>query len=241
MKETLVKDIIIEVTRDHIKDVILANRSITKADYLEFLKNIGIDVSRNILCLYIPNNTNTYHKIREFVLGDETWSWLEKNAYHTKVVQDIIAPTVYDKFTEVTIRKDKLSIRKEVEKGIGPLYIDINTLGEGVKRTTLIYLITEYLNPRLILWDDIETAMHPSLLRTTLKRLTEQDRQVIVTTHSIDVLTELAYLEPKNTQAILLTKTPNDIVNYKTLTIDQLDEILEKGLDPRKLADILKL
>jgi len=152
-----------------------------------------------------------------------------------------LAPAIYDRFTEVTIRKDRLCVRKEVSEEIGPLYIDVDSLGEGVKRVLLTYLVVEYLNPRIVLWDDIEVAAHPSLLETLLKWLVISGRQVIISTHSIDVLYVLTQIQPKNARILILSKDQEDIVKYKSMGIEELEDCIGSGIDVRKIIEGFKL
>ena len=236
-----VKNITLKLTQNGTVDTLLEDTKINNIDYIRFLKALGAEPEKiPPLCTYIPNDSQTYRQIRDFILKDETWSSIEKKGLHSKVVKELLAPTVYDKFTEILIKKDKLSIRKEVEEDIGPLYIDIDSLGEGVKRTTLAYLTVEHLNPKIVLWDDIETATHPGLLETTLKWLTNKPQQTIITTHSLDVLYEIAYLEPKQCNIITLKKNKEDTITHRTLPPDELEDLLDKGIDARKIIDILE-
>ena len=240
-KELRVESIKIDITRDGIKRVVLNDKEARDSDYRELLKALGIDTERGVLGVYIPNNSKAYEMIDSFVLKDSVWSWIEKEGLHKKVVKNILAPAIYDKFTEVTIKRDKLCVRKEVSEDIGPLYIDVDSLGEGVRRVLLTYLVVEYLRPKLLLWDDLEVAAHPSLLEFTLKWLAESRRQVVVSTHSIDVLYLLTQVRPKDCRVIVLRKSSDDIVSYKTLELDELEDYLGSGVDVRKIIEEFEL
>jgi predicted ATPase len=113
----------------------------------------------------------------------------------------------------------------------------LNDLGEGVKRGVLTYFSIEYLNPAIILWDDIEVAAHPSLLDATIKWLAESDRQVVLSTHSVDVLESFVRVEPKEAKVIMFKKDKEDIISYKSLTLDEVEDLLDKGIDPRKIVE----
>ena len=234
-----VNEILITLNTKKIEEVKVAkNASVPDFEsYKDFLRSAGINPETNELCLYIPNNTNAYNTITSFVLKDEVWSWIEKRGLHSKVVKDLVEPAVTDKFTEVTIRKDRLCLRKEVSEKIGPLYIDINSIGEGVKRAVLVYLAVEYLNPRIVLWDDVEVAAHPSLLESMLKWLSESKRQAVLATHSIDVLYALAQTPPKNANIIILNKNSEDTVSHKEITPEKLRDYMEGGVDIRKIPE----
>ena len=150
-------------------------------------------------------------------------------------------PTIYDRFTEVTIRRDRLCVRKEVDEEVGPLYIDVDSLGEGVRRILLIYLVVEYLRPKILLWDDLEVALHPSLLESTIKWMAASNRQVVVSTHSLDVLHTLIQVRPRDCRVIVLRKDSRDFVDYRVLMLDELEEFFESGVDVRKIIEELEL
>lgn len=234
-----VRGITIILDTDHVVEVrVDENGSVPDFEsYQDFLRSAGINLETNELCLYIPNNTNAYNAIARFVLEDEVLSWIEKRGLHRRVVKDLVEPSVTDKFTEVTITRDKLCLRKEVSEDIGPLYIDVNSIGEGVKRAVLAYLAIEYLNPRIVLWDDIEVAAHPSLLENMLAWLSKSKRQVVLATHSIDVLYSLTQISPKNAKIIVLSKNQEDTVFHKEMDLAKLSDYLEGGVDIRKLVE----
>lgn len=62
-------------------------------------------------------------------------------------------------------------------------------------------LLLEAVKPKIVLWDDFEVFAHPSLIETLLKWLTEEDWQVVLSTHSIDILYALLSIK-KNTRKI---------------------------------------
>ena len=225
------------------RTIILANNIELKLPegYLEFIRELGCSLERNLIAFYIPNSTRYYRrKLLNFILRDNVLRWIEKHGFHRKVTE-MLSEVVYDKFTELLLRRDRLCLRKEVNGSIGPLYIDIDSLGEGVRRFVLIYLAIEYLDPRIVLWDDVEVAMHPSFLGVLIKWLSSSDRQVVLTTHSIDVLYALTVVRPEDCRVIILRKTPSDEVEWKALSLDELEEFFESGVDIRKIVDELEL
>ena len=130
-REMEVDNIEIRITTKDIK-VLLNGKEVNKNNYEDFLNSLGVNSGRRILSLYIPNNSDAYKTLGSFVLRDDVWSWIEKEGLHGKVVKELLEPTIYDKLTEVIIKRDKLCVRKEVSENIGPLYINIDSLGEGI-------------------------------------------------------------------------------------------------------------
>jgi len=234
-------DVRVVVRSNGSSEIWFAERSLDNATYQLVLNSLGCSLDRNLVALYIPNNTVYYDMLKGFALRDEVLRWIEKNGFHRKVVDEYISRAVYDRFTEVLKRGDRLCLRKEIDRGIGPLYIDVDSIGEGIKRFILTYFAIEYLNPKIVLWDDIEVAAHPSLLEIVIRWLSESGRQIVISTHSLDVLHILTLIMPKNARVIVLRKTRDDIVEWRSFEIDEIDEIVGKGIDIRKIVDELEI
>jgi len=96
------------------------------------------------------------------------------------------------------------------------------------------------LEPALIPWDDAEVALHPTLAERVVEWLSNLNSQVVVTTHSIDLLRAYAKASPPNSQLIHLERRSDDTVEHHTVPPEEVEELLGKGLDPR-LAIELKL
>jgi len=101
--------------------------------------------------------------------------------------------------------------------------------------------LVEVLKPELVLWDDFEVFAHPSLIKSLLKWLAEGDWQVVLTTHSIDVLYELLDVKPGDLSVLQLAKTDDDVLIYEKLTFDDLEDLFLANQDPRLLSDLLAL
>lgn len=207
---------------------------------LKVLITLGVRPAgdRDILAVYIPNDSRAFENLLGFAMRDEVLRWAEKEGYNARVAR-LVSEVVYDRFTEVLLRGQELSLRKEGAKG--PMYVDLRSVGEGVRRFVLVYYAVEYINPRLVLWDDIEVSMHPSLLRVTLNWLAGSGRQVVISTHSLDTLYNLALVHPRNCRVMVLRKTPDDVVDWRAFTLDEIEELLDSRVDPRKIVDELEL
>jgi len=195
------------------------------------------DVSR--LTFLIPNDTLFIKDLHGRLL--EVWDAIVKEGLHREIVSRLVNPVVYDKFTEILIERNQLKLRNEVGGDIGPLYITLTDLGDGVEKVTTVGLALEYFKPRVVLWDDLEVAMHPGLVRSILRWLTSRDWQVVISTHSIDVLNIFTDLGLKDGKIILLRKTSDDFIEVSSYTPMEMGDIIEKGIDIRKIIDILEL
>lgn len=183
--------------------------------------------------LFIPNDSEFVSIVESRLFGE--WPRVVKSRSHVKIAREIINPTIDEFFTEIIKEEVELKVRKEVEGE--PYYIAVGDLGSGVYKALCISLFISVTNPKIIIWDDFEAAAHPSLLRKLLEWLSQNDWQVFLATHSIDTLNELAEIKPKDAQIIQIKKTAEDVLTHKTLTIGELSDLLNSGIDPRLLVD----
>lgn len=183
--------------------------------------------------LFIPNSSE-FVSIVESIIS-RNWPRVVKSKSHVTVTRDIINPTIDEFFTEIIREDSELKVRKEV--GGEPSYIAVKDLGSGIYKAMCISLLISVINPKIIIWDDFEAAAHPSLLRKLLEWLSQNDWQVVLATHSIDTLNELAAIKPKDAQIIQLKKTSGDVLTNRTLTIEELSELLNSGIAPRLIVD----
>ena len=239
--EVSVSSVQVRIDRDGSVKASFDSVEVRGEDYVNLLKSLGAGLGRSVVALYVPNNSEAFSKLYSYIMRGEVLSWIEKTGVHRRVVREILTQAIYDRFTEVIVKGRELCVRKEVSEELGPLYVNVNSLGEGVRRVLLTYLVTEYLRPKIFLWDDIEVAAHPTLLESTIKWLAESGMQVVISTHSIDVLYALTQVRPKDCKVIALRKNQEDIVNYQTLTLDKLEEYLRTATDIRKIVDELEL
>lgn len=183
--------------------------------------------------VFTPADSEFLERVRNALFT--RWNWIEKSGSPVRVTREVINPVIDEVFTEVTPRTDGLYARKEVEGE--PFYVNVRDLGAGIQKTLNTLLFLDACAPQLVLWDDFEMAAHPSLLRGLLRWLVDKDWQVVLATHSIDVLYELTEIGPEDASVMQLRKAGEDILTYRTLTVEDLDDFLSAGHDPRLLVD----
>ena len=189
------------------------------------------------ISIYIPNDTEIVNKYAKYVSSMEN-EIVKIGA--TKRVAEFVNRCIDEKYTEVLWKREGLSCRKELPDG-SLLYPKLNDLGDGIKRATIIMLLLEAHSPRIVLWDDFETASHPTLIRAQLEWLSKKDWQVVLATHSIDVLYQLLELEisPAELQILQMKKLNDDTLVHESLTIDELEDLMNANADPRLLVGAL--
>lgn len=182
--------------------------------------------------LYIPNSDEFMRALEAQLVN--SWSMVERTGAHFRVVRDIISKVVEDRFTEAYVRFNRIVLRKELPSG-EPYAVRARDLGDGIERFLMTALFLEAVEPKVVLWDDLEVAAHPSLIRKMIEWLAEHDWQVVASTHSIDVLHEFVLAEPKGAKVIALRKTADDALVHKVISLKRLESLIESGQDVRKL------
>jgi len=186
------------------------------------------------LVLFIPDNSILDELERRMRALKEL---IVKKGFHIELAK-FLNRCVNDEYSEIVFL-DPISLRKIYPDN--KVYIQLRDLGSGAEKVVKLMALFEVVEPRLIIIDDFEAGLHPSLLKLFLKWLKEKDWQIIISTHSIDVLYHLVDINPRDTTILLLTKSNVDVLYHKSLKLEELENILNANNDPRLLADNLDL
>jgi predicted ATPase len=157
----------------------------------------------DIAIFLAPSDTFLFKKIAESIEVEENWNAIIKSGAHVQVAKTV-GECVDDKYTELLFHKG-IRLRKELPDG-NILYIKIDDLGNGLRRAIPIFVWLEAFQPRLVLWDDFEASVHPSLIKQLITWLTKKEWQVVISTQSIDVLSQLLEVKPEDAKVIMLKK-----------------------------------
>jgi len=187
------------------------------------------------LVLFIPYTTSILSNLEQKM--KELKESITKQGHHISLAK-FLNECVNDEYSEIVFL-EPISLRKVYNDN--KVYIQIRDLGSGAEKVIKIMAILEVLSPELVLIDDFETGLHPTLIKLFLKWLKEKKWQKIISTHSIDVLYQLVEISPKDTTIIQLNKSNEDILTHNVLTLEQLEDIMDANNDPRLLVDILKI
>lgn len=217
------------------------------------------EIQKNETVLFFPNDTTFLNRLKKGIESEKYKNLIIKSGANFRVINELINKCVDDKYSEVFFAPD-LQARKEPSKGT-PYYVKIKDLGDGIERVTMITMFLEAIKPRLILWDDFEASVHPSLLKELLKWLFIKDWQVVISTHSIDVLSGLLdvtaeiisksisderlfdskKLDSSDFKILQLQKGGDDVLKHRELSLEDLENLFDANQDPRLLVDLLKL
>jgi hypothetical protein len=112
--------------------------------------------------------------------------------------------------------------------------IRLGDLGAGVHLYIVNRLLYEHYKPDVVLWDDLETHFNPRLLSHITEwfaDLVEEGKQVIVSTHSLEVVEKI--ISYVNDATVLLTSLRDGKLRVRKVKPDELEEWAKAGIDPR--------
>jgi len=158
-----------------------------------------------------------------------------------RAVAENISQLVYDKYKNITIEPflgGNTTINGLLEDG---RRIRLGDQGEGVQIYLIAKILYELEHPKVLLWDDIEAHLNPRMLLSLAEwffDILEKGNQVIVTTHSLEAARTIAGIN-EDKAAIHLTALEQGVLKTKKLTLKEVEEYLEAGIDVRVAEPLL--
>jgi predicted ATP-dependent endonuclease of OLD family len=139
-----------------------------------------------------------------------------------------------DKYSDITIEPFL-----ETKSSMNAYFIDgkrirMGDLGEGMQSYITTKMLYEIEQPDILLWDDIEAHMNPRMILNIANwfaDLIEQDKQIIITTHSLETVKIISGII-KNS-SIVLMNLKDGILESKNMNFEEFNNITKKGIDPR--------
>jgi len=155
-----------------------------------------------------------------------------------------------EEMTEIIRQNTDYHLRKIVKKNEEkkPIYPRLSDQGLGIYKLVLLVMWLSAIKPRLVLIDDLELASHISLIKYLINYLiNELKSQVIISTHSIDVINSVVDLyvnnviAPEEAQVILLNRADDDVLHVNHIDIHEVYAMMSAGHDPRKISEVFEL
>jgi len=112
--------------------------------------------------------------------------------------------------------------------------IRLGDLGDGTHMLVVARLLSEYLDPDLILWDDVESHMNPStltILAEWLSELVSKGKQVVITSHSLEAVNAITSIEHK--AVIVRVSRKGGVLEAKYYSSSDVEEFRKLGVDIR--------
>ena len=208
-----------------------------------------LDISANDV-IYIPNVTEYIDKLYDSLKGIEWWFKFQKSDAIINCAR-FISDVTSEKITEIVRQDSEYSLRKVIQYESGkekPTYIRLSDQGFGIYKATLLLLWLSTLKPKLVLIDDLELAFYPSLTRAFIRYLLDLDCQLVIATHSLDVIDTIVDLYrcdgvigPEDAQIITLKRDESDIIHVRHCDVHEVYVLTSAGHDIRKITELAGL
>jgi predicted ATPase len=120
--------------------------------------------------------------------------------------------------------------------------IRLGDLGNGFQVLITLMLLYGYVKPKILLIDDIESHMNPSLLIYTalwFADILNDGTKLVISTHSLEAVKHIAGSLEEYKPKITLMKLKDGILNTRDLSIKDVEDLEEAGIDVRIASGIL--
>ncbi|MGB9896078.1 MAG: ATP-dependent nuclease [Thermoproteota archaeon] len=167
------------------------------------------------------------------------WASIINLGIYKKVAEES-SSFVYEKYNDLTIEPfldGKLAIYVYLRDG---RRIRLGDLGEGIQSYIIMRILYELRKPKILLFDVIESHFNPRILNNIaewLSNLVSNGVQVVLTTHSLEATRIIASLNEKS--KIYLTSLEEGSLKSKTLSLEEVEEFLNAGVDVRMVESLL--
>ena len=117
--------------------------------------------------------------------------------------------------------------------------VRLGDLGDGVRVLAVAMLLHELVKPKLLLWDDVEAHMNPSMLLHLagwLARRVSDGVQVVLSTHSLEAAETIASAaeEVAGGEAYIhLLSLRDGVLRARSMSVDEVERYRRAGIDVR--------
>jgi hypothetical protein len=120
--------------------------------------------------------------------------------------------------------------------------IRLGDMGSGVQTLITLMLLYEFIKPKMLLIDDIESHMNPSLLihvTSWFGGVLKDGAKLVISTHSLEAAKFIAGSLEDYAPKITLITLRNGVLSSKNLTVEEVEELEKAGIDVRMSESIL--
>ncbi len=167
------------------------------------------------------------------------WASIVNTRVSRRIAKEIskLSPEQYSDFTMEPVIGGQLDINAYLEDG---RRIRLGDLGEGIQSYLLTRILFEIYQPKMLLWDDIESHLNPRMLIALadwFRELIKSGHQVILSTHSLELARVIGGVNEEETK-ICLSSLKNGELQTKLMTLGELENYKSLGIDVRA-AEVL--
>jgi AAA15 family ATPase/GTPase len=171
----------------------------------------------------------------------EHWIELRNMGLFNNIIKKISEWTdaSYDDLLLEPFTGNQQTIIARTKEGRG---IRLGDLGSGFQVLITLMLLYGYVKPKILLIDDIESHMNPSLLIYTalwFADILNDGTKLVISTHSLEAVKHIAGSLEEYKPKITLMKLKDGILSTKDLSIKDVEDLEEAGIDVRIASGIL--
>jgi predicted ATPase len=103
-------------------------------------------------------------------------------------------------------------------------------------------LLQEFVKPKILLIDDMESHMNPSLMMHAASwfgEILEKGSKIVISTHSLEAAKFIAGALEEHESQITLLALRDGILSSKNLSLDEVEDLEKAGIDVRVSGGIL--
>jgi hypothetical protein len=168
------------------------------------------------------------------------WASIVNNRTSKRVADDASKFSFehYKDFTMEPVIGGQLDLHVYLEDG---RRIRVGDLGEGMQSYVVSRLLFELANPKILLWDDIESHLNPRILTNVadwFSDLVSQEKQVVVTTHSLEAAKAIAGINEESAR-ICITSLQNSVLKVRSFSLHEIEKLQKTGIDARTAEAVL--
>jgi hypothetical protein len=167
------------------------------------------------------------------------WASIVNTRVSRRIAKEVskLSPEQYADFTMEPVIGGQLDMNAYLEDG---RRIRLGDLGEGIQSYLLTRMLFEIYQPKVLLWDDIESHLNPRMLialAAWFSELIKSGHQVILSTHSLELAKVIGGVNEEDTK-ICLSSLKDSELQTKLMTLEELENYKSLGIDVRA-AEVL--
>jgi len=120
--------------------------------------------------------------------------------------------------------------------------IRLGDMGHGSQIFVTLLLLYEFKKPKILMLDDIEAHINPSLLMhivSWFRDILDEGTKIIISTHSIEVTKFISGVLDEYEPQITLLSLHDGILNAKNLSLEEIEDLEKAGIDVRMGEGVL--
>jgi len=169
--------------------------------------------------------------------------WVEfRNRGLTSKVAKMISEGITEEYDDLLLEpfiggQQAIYVRTKDARGIR-----LGDLGSGVQVLATLMLLQEFVKPKILLIDDMESHMNPSLMMHAASwfgEILEKGSKIVISTHSLEAAKFIAGALEEHEPQITLLALRDGILSSKNLSLDEVENLEKAGIDVRVSGGIL--